>query len=173
MATATIPLKPKLTTFFPFSSDKLDAHEGESHSAPGTVWNCYACPFVGKDSDQLTDHLDDEHQEGKFQCTRNGCSYISRTPAQAYTHYEHRRQPTNGGESSSATGSSSLPLALVTTARPNTGQLFRSISMKCPLDECFDFFFDEEEVNCHLNREHRLSPFICPIIGCTKSYNEM
>ncbi|KAH9393279.1 hypothetical protein TYRP_021969 [Tyrophagus putrescentiae] len=50
-------------------------------------WDCYVCSFNGLDMDELSKHLSQEHENGKFRCIKEGCSVVSSTRADAERHF--------------------------------------------------------------------------------------
>lgn len=66
-------------------SDELKKHENKHRNVK---WDCYACSFQGYDMQELTQHILQEHERGKFRCIKEGCLFISSTRADAERHYK-------------------------------------------------------------------------------------
>lgn len=172
-----VVIETELTFYLLICSEQLDTHFKMVHKSP--QWNCYACTFEGVDFDELNDHLDHEHQEGRFKCTREGCEFISTTQSAAYDHYGTDHSNGSQGPSLSMAGPSAFLRLVATTANAaksgnsHIEEKYTVIAIKCLLESCCNYFADDEGLNGHLRLQHQVAPNACPIIGCTKSYDHV
>lgn len=143
-------------------------------------WDCYVCSFNGLDMDELSKHLSQEHENGKFRCIKEGCSVVSSTRADAERHFTSGNhissqnandagQPDEDDDEQEASSSdfqnSNFPSIFM------NGKKFRIDSIKCFNDDCQFYFKNETDLRQHMLILHKMTFFTCPVVGCSNPFD--